>query len=213
MGLGKKMGELEIQSDDSSNVINMVSTKVREFITKVYADHPEYLTMNESELEEICKPSKNCNLIRMYFWREYQRAQDKGSRMMISRIFDPVMTQAAFYEFLEKQEQVAWMMCKPEDEFMQMEVANYQQRKEFAKIAATPLFEADGKTIKIKEARLALDIYKLYADRLHGAVVQRIEKKVQNIPSPDNIGGSREDIDKKIKELEAMQIDVKKITE
>lgn len=209
MSLVRNMGELEIQSDDSRNVINMVSNKVREFINKVYEVNPDYLTKNELELEEICKPSKNCNLIRMYFWREYNRAQDKGCRMMMSRIHDPVMSQAGFYEFLEKPEQVAWMMCKPADEFMEMELANYEQRKEFHKIATMPLFESDGKTLKIKEAKLALELYKLYADRLHGAVLQRVEKKVQHIPSPNDIGGSKEDIEKKIKDLEAIQIDVK----
>ncbi len=197
-----------LEEIDPRNVLAMVSNSIREAAIRTYQEFPHYQDMSEAELEREVNPSKNANYLRGSFWREYRRAKDSGkARMMMSHIYDGVMTKDGFLQFIESPKQVAWMLKPPVDEYLQMEVDNYRLRQKYSELLNTPIKNADGE-VNIKLARLTLDIYKMYADRLHGSIVQRVEKKIQNIPA-DNIGGSADEIRQKIKELEAIQVDVK----
>lgn len=196
----------DLEEIDPQNILAILTPAVRDAAIKVDQNFPEYRDMSEAELRQVIQPSENADLIRGSFWIEYRKARDSGRRMFISHVYDGVMTKDGFTKFLDHPKQVAWMMKPPVSEFLMMEVENSRLRKEFARICKVPLVEDDGRTIRIKEARLALDIYKMYADRLHGAVLQRVEKKIQHIPAND-ISGDPEKLIAELEELRKKQAD------
>lgn len=206
------MIENELQEIDPRNVMSIVSPKVREIVESLYQRHPEYQKWNEGELKDNLHPSLMASRMRISFWEEYDRAQDSGKRMMMTKIYGPLMSEANFYvEFLTKDSNVAWMMSRPSEEFLSMKTDYYSGSDEIGKILRMSLFDNKG-NLKIKEAGIFLRAWDLYGNRIHGSIIQRQEIKSATIRM-DSISG---DPDELRKELEARKsqrnniIDIKK---
>lgn len=184
------MVENALTESDQTTVIDMVTPAVRNAILKTYAENPEYQSMSEFDLERICQPSVNATLIRAAFWDEYRRAIDTGRKMVTAKIYDGCMSANGFFKFIDVAKNTAWMMCPPADEFLQMRADTYKARQEYSKILRMPLV-VNGK-LDFNAFKATVKIYEMYSNRIHGSVIQRIEKKTQRVPSFDISGNPEE---------------------
>lgn len=188
-----------LEEIDDRNVINMVSKKLRETVIDIYQRHPEWQTTSELELRDMLMPSLMADRMRISFWEEYQRAQDRGVHMMMSKVYDPFMTLQTFYgNFIKKDSNVAWMISPPSEHFLSMKADLYQGKDELGKVLRMKLFDENG-DLKIEQAKVFIKVFEIYSNRIYGSAIQRIEQKTANI----NLSDLEGDPDELRKELEA----------
>lgn len=168
--------------ENPRSVVNLLSSKVRQRVIEVFSKNPKLLSMTEVQLKRELDPSESAQLVRLSFWREYQRAQDANQKMKMTNIYKPVMGDELFYtEFLPNDRYVAWMMQKPTELSLVWERELFNGTDQIMRIMRMNLFDENG-NLKTSDARIFLKVYELLVNRVHGLAIKRIEMKTQNIP-------------------------------
>ena len=147
---------------------------------RVALEYPYYLNKSEHELIRILKPADIDDKLRLLFWKEYERAQDAGTGMVMVNVYSKIMGRDNFYEVMKNPRRVAWLMSPPEDYMISLEAALDHGRRNMEKIMKMKLFDEKGK-LKAAEAKIFLKAYELLDNRVRGAVVQRIEQKTASL--------------------------------
>jgi hypothetical protein len=203
----------DARSDDKENprhVLNLVPEAVRNAMERIPA---EFLAMDEDELEARA-PRQKWTLVdrrlRTAFWIEYARAQDTGSNMQISNVFNGTCSRNYFYgTIMENKIKLAYLMRPPADYTIAMEESLNFGVARLREILDFPLWAKDKDGIErpdVKVAEVILKTVTLIDQRVKGAVIQRIEQKNLNV----NMGAkgtqeaeaiSVDEIDRKLAEL------------
>lgn len=199
-----------LDESDPRNLLNLVTKKIKESIERVTREVPQYLNIPELDLRDLLKPTETTDRIRISFWKEYFRAQEEGNRMRMRNVYSPVMTEAAFYNYvLPDNERMAWVLCAPADQMTTLLAdLNYAKETE-SQILRMNLMDEHGE-LKIDAAKIWHKVYESAKNRAYGSVVQRIEQKTQSMHIRQNVGSTESsELKKELEALEAKHGDVK----
>lgn len=182
------------------SLVNIVPDAVKDAIINIATNYPEFLDASEHELKRELQPDDADDGIRVSFWYEFVRAQDRGTRMRIGEVFSHFISDRHFYQtYLPNPRKVAWMICRPANYMMSLEAALNNGKDVLTKIMKMNIFDDQG-NIKTKEAGLFLKAYEMLDNRVRGSVIQRIEQKT--LSAHLNLGGDDEEKLQRLKELE-----------
>lgn len=190
---------------DESNprsVINMVPPRVREEMLRILAMFPHYFTETETELYDILKPTDLDDRLRVAFWHEYDRAQDRGVKMQMKNVFSLFCSDMTFYKrILISAARFAWIINRPSDYAMSLEASLNHGKNTLDKIIKMSVLGADGKIDKVA-ANIFLKAYELLDNRVKGGPLQRIEQKTKtmHIKTTDT---NPDLVERELQELEA----------
>lgn len=200
-----KMAEVESTIDllgksNTRSLINIMPRHMGDRLEELSFTHPEYFTRDERELEKELKPSPTLRRIKISFWHEYHRAQEKNRPMYPAGIYGGICLPQFFHSaVMQKDLAFAWLLSPPTDYMVAMEEALVHAIKRVREVLDMPI---DGNP---KVAALMLKAMELLDARLHGTAVQRIESKnvsvqvttpaTKPLPTP-------EELEAKIKQLE-----------
>lgn len=151
------------------------------------------IEMSEARLKEHCNPDEEICRLRIAFWDEYTAAVDHGRKMRVANILGKVFTVQYFQKaILSDERKVAWMLKPPQDFLLamrdllhiglaQLRVVLTQPIVERVPLLskAGPVLDHEGKPVFVEKVNVALakeirQITESLANRVHGAVVQRL---------------------------------------
>lgn len=168
--------------DDPRSVVNLLPKVVSDSIKNVSEKYPHYLTESEADLYELLRPLRLDEKLRVGFWHEYYRAQDSGQQMLVKNIYGPFVSHKTFYQkIITNPQRLAWIICKPSEQIMSMEASMIFGIEQLDKFMKMKLFDDGGKLISSKDGMVFLKAFELLANRVKGAVVQRIEQKTASM--------------------------------
>lgn len=112
--------ELSIFNDSyERSLINIVPDEIRAAMLRLKASKEDLFLRTESQLKAHCRPDALMNRMRLSFWDEYGRAQDRRARMIMSQVVKVNCSKEYFYtKFLPDDKCVAWMIAPPQDLFL-----------------------------------------------------------------------------------------------
>jgi hypothetical protein len=204
-----------LQEIDPEKVLGMVPTGVQQAIIRTYREHPEYQDMDERRLRVVLNPSDHADELRICFWDEYNRAKDMGHKMVMARVYGPVMSEQGFTYFCSKSENIAWLLCQPSDLWVRMKLDRRKLQLEISNVLEKKILCNNGE-VNIKLFNAYVNYFKLLSDRLDGSIVQRIAQKTETIHKTEkDVSGDPDEIRRKIAAHEAKkkEIEVKPIDE
>lgn len=199
-------------TESPRSLVSMVSSKFREKIESLpneLIDRPEHEILSEirKHIPEWT-PSELDFGIRLNFWREYTYAQQNNYQMRVSDIHKGVCSDRYFFKAMEDKFRLAYILCEFPDEAQKRKLGLSLLWNEMLKIIKmeVPINQRtgapDSKILSIKT-----DLFKFLYAYQHGQPVQKIQQETKNlnynIESQATLPASMEDIDKKIKALEA----------
>lgn len=140
---------------------------------------PELFTLTERQLKRRLDPDPVEARIRLRFWDEYARAQDKGRRLFLADCIRGICSNDYWkYNIHGRPEKIAWIITPPVDYITNMQELLYLGLEEFREILTLPIVNDMGKA----DSRLIaqkVKIVELLDARVKGAVVQKIAIKQQ----------------------------------
>lgn len=198
--VAKSESEVEEEFDEERSVVSLLPPRVRQLIALAQEKAPNYFNKTEMILWGMVRPSDTADGLRISFWKEYNRAQDLGKKMVMQNVFGPFMHHEIFYrDFLTSAGNVAWMLCIPTHYLMSLEAQLQHGKNSLGKIMRMPLFDKEG-NLKTKEAQIFLKAYEMLDNRVRGAVVQRIESKSASININQTLSGDPDDLRKELEQ-------------
>lgn len=214
LALNELPGDLWVR-DDERSVINLVPGAVSEALLGTSKARPELFQMDERTLlkqlrEEEMLPTPTDNRLRLAFWNEYDRSQERRGMMDMVAVYAGVCNKSYFYgRYLTRPEKMAWLVCPPASyEVVATEALSFGL-EQLREILSLPVKDTQGR-VNVKLGELQAKIVVMLDQRLKGGFTQRLEQKSMhlNISTTDAqvskiaMQGSMSDIEKRIKELE-----------
>ena len=99
--------------DNPRSLVNIAPVQIREFLLKIPQDT---FTLSEAQLTKRAEPDFTAKCLRINFWTEYCRAQDKNLTMKLGNILKGVTHSRYFMHICEENpDQLAWMIVPPKD--------------------------------------------------------------------------------------------------
>jgi hypothetical protein len=182
--------------------------KALEFVPTELLGLSEWELMPKLEKRNF-RPSPVMNACRVQFWKEYFKTLERGAgkSMILTRIFSGVCAPSYFYMYLLRDRSfVAYMLTPPGEYTAIMEEGLNYGIKKLRDMLEFPLYDDKGHP-NTKVADTILKIVAFLDTRLHGQAIQRIEQKVEaknlnlNVDHESNL--SPEELDSRIKQLQA----------
>lgn len=209
---GEVSDETALQALDPRSLPNLCPPVVREAILAV----PEELASLDDEELAVKTAGKKFTPIdhklRVAFWKEYARAQDRGEKMQIRNIYTGICSRENFYNNVVKDPaRVAHLTREPTDYSIATAVLLNYGTDRLLELLARPAVGPDGK-FDHKLAELHIKAYQQVDSRVHGGFLHRVEQKSLNV----NIDGKKdaveakltyEEIQKRLAELRAKEIE------
>lgn len=174
------------EAQDARSIINIVTPVVKDSILYAKETRPDLFEMDEHTLwkklgKEEAQPSPTDNRLRLRFWDEYDRAQQKMDPMNMRNIFSGICFQEFFYKhYLRRPEKVAWLLTPPVSYQVKMEEAlafGIEQMRDILQLEHT----TEGGSHNVKLMALKMKIVAMLDVRINGSVVQRVEQKNLNL--------------------------------
>jgi hypothetical protein len=133
----------------------------------------------------------DCRL-RLKFWDEYTVAQDRGVSMKLANILKGACSAEHWKRvFTKDHRNIVWLLCPPSDYEACMEEMLYKSTMELRDILDLPNYDRDGKLdrglLKLKK-----EIHELAANRVRGAVIQKLAIQQKIDQRTQVIGGHRD---------------------
>lgn len=175
------MEETRVLDHDQRNLINLIPHTLRYYFENL---PPEYLDMTEDELQKF-HPSKEWTpkdkQLRIAFWKEYDRAQHKNCKMVMSNVYKNVCAVGYFYNsFLRDKIRVSFLLKRlPTDELVYEELGSLANDR-LRDLLSMDLRNNNG-DICPKTAAVVLKAVELALNRSKGAVLQVIHQKNLNM--------------------------------
>lgn len=208
---------------DPRSLVNMLPKKWSDTFEKIVTNDPLVFTISEEEAFKKYSPNTALCRIRFAFWREYERARSKFQTIDVTQISGIVKLPSFYIENLLCDENNLSFILTPPTHYENIldEALSYAMKRireevltlPFKKKEITVISNADGSQEAIEnevvdhqvvdkflKAAQMLDI------RVHGGIVQKnihLHKQVTEL-EPTAVQRDLIDIDKRIKELEAM---------
>ncbi len=158
-------------------------------------------------------PVETDNCLRVKFWHEYERAHQDGTKMVMSAVYSTICPSEYFYNvYLGRPEKLAWILTPPMEYETRLKALILLSTSQLNEILELPNRDEKGR-VNVKILELKAKIHFQLEQRIHGAVVQRLEQKTQtlNIHTTDKAvakmaaANTMEDIQRRMKELEARE--------
>lgn len=198
-----------VDFDNPRAVVNLVPDKIRTTMLSCIQDYPQYFGPAETELRVLLKPDDTTARIRIAFWQEYHRAQGAGGKMWMTRIYAGVTSRETFYQIFARPQNVAWILTPPTKYMLALEELLDRGMANLAKIMTIKIEDENGEVLS-KNAAIFLKAFEQINERVHGAVIQKIEQKNLNLSAKvEKVLESPEAIRE---ELEALRSQTKMIT-
>ena len=164
---------------DESNprsLINLLPETARKCVLEI---PEEFLNQDAVELEKVLKPNATDNRLRLNFWSEYDAAHSTGRFMKMMNIYRGVITKAAFYRLvLQDPKRLAWLLCPPIEYKNSLNEILTTGLNRLREIISAPVLDQNGNLMP-KQADVVLKAYLAVESRVKGAVVQKVESKVE----------------------------------
>lgn len=206
----KDVAQVLLDDSDEYSIINMVTPKLRDRMIELYGKHPEYLEMGELQMRIATKPEEHTEMVRIAFWEEFHRTAQSGlKKMSFKNMWATGVAPVSFYrDYMRDDKKLAWILTPVVSHQLALKSMLYRSRSNIMQLLDMDLRNASG-DICPKKAKIFLDTYRAVETRALGAVVQRIDQRVQNIPSID----VQKDTIEKIAELRNKYLEVAEIEE
>lgn len=176
------------------SLVNIVAPEVKAAILRLPR---ELLLMDEKALKRKAAPTDTVNYLRLNFWLEYNRAQEKQCRMLVSNVLRGVCSKEWFYDgVLASDLKLAWIITPPAD-YAVVQADIFQTALDKLRrclhvkpytITVTEETDKDGrKTVTRKQVpnvaamREVREITRMLSDRIQGSVIQRLAIKQHNL--------------------------------
>lgn len=204
--------------ENPRSVVNMVPDSLRNKFDDAYKKHPDLFGLDEKSLHKKLRsneetPSPTDNRIRLKFWYEYDTAQVANRKMNMSAVLAGVCSRQFFEDhYVKHPGKVAWLLTPPASYGTIAEEALAFGMEQLRDMLEIPHVDSHGKP-NTKMMEIKAKIVMMLDLRVKGGITQRIEQKnlgltihttdkaIANLAQQ----GSMEQIDKRIKELEARE--------
>lgn len=200
---------------DEKSVLNLVSPQLQNAFLESSRAAPDYFGLDERDLHDKLRadgklPSPTDNRLRLAFWLEYDRAQEREEKMTIQNIYAGVCGRTYFYNrYLGNPAKVAWLLTPPTSYDLHLtEALSYGMDRLREMLAISPL--GPGGKVNVKLMELQTKIVAMLDVRKHGMATQKVEQKNMNLHvSTTNeqvakmaVTGTMEQLERRMKELE-----------
>jgi len=163
------------------SLINIVPDEMRLAILRSAHEQLPLYYLPEHQLLLKCEPDSDTCRLKLTFWDEYCRAQDKGITMNMRAVYRGVCSSEFFRKvILPDDKKIVWIVTPPKDHMIvhreMLEIGLEEQRR----VLMLPLWnKKGGLDHKLLSEKLKLiENLKL---RVYGAVPHRIEQKNLNV--------------------------------
>jgi hypothetical protein len=163
------------------SLINIVWEELRDSMLALEANHQDLLQLTERKLEKLLEPDPTESRLRLRFWDEYSRAQEKGKRMLLAEVCRGVCS-GDFWEknILRDLKRVAYIINPPTNYIVTMEELLYKGLDRVREVLDLPIKDAKGRP----DARLISEMVKIVQmldQRVKGAIIQKvaIQQKIE----------------------------------
>jgi hypothetical protein len=165
--------------DDSRSVLRLAPDTIRRRMAEMPDDVRE---MTEPELRKIISPTPQDRQIRLAFWNEYNRVQERYlPKMETIPIIQGIVSEDFFYnKYLSNPHRVAWVLQPPSSYTVRLQDMLHFGMEQLLETLAVP--HIVGGKVNTKLLELKLKITAMADMRLNGAVTQKlqIEQKSMN---------------------------------
>lgn len=165
----------------------------------------ELLGMDEFDLRTTVKPTPTCNKLRLAFWFEYDSAVRAGRKIDVKRIHAGICSAEMWNKEYCKPKRLAWILTPVSSYQASMEEALEFSIAQMRKMLEAPLFKEDGR-LDTAAANTIIRVFSILDQRVHGAIVQKIETKSLVVNKQVKAGPGDQapaiDIDEKLRVLQ-----------
>lgn len=185
----------EVSIKDTSSPYSLLTLTDGPLHNAINALPDKLLNMSEAQLKRHCNPDELTCRLRIQFWDEYNAACDAERPLRIANIMRGLTYTEYFYQnVLPDQKKIAWIIKPPQDFLLAMRDLLYIGLDRLREILTTPLidrtpvFTKDGKQVTDPDGKPVFtekvntkilteirQITERLSDRVHGAVVQRMQ--------------------------------------
>lgn len=211
--------------DNPVSIINMCEEALSRAIQGI---PPRYLRLTETQLRKEVKPDEVLCRLKLSFWDEYERAQEKKRKIHAVKVFSGVCQKEHFYDVvLTDPLKVCWMVTPPVDHMLQLreilDLGLMQMRRmiQLPFVYRETKIDAQGnsKTIRKVDAKVMSQInsaVNTLLDRVHGAVLQKNQNLNLTVTKNADLQltsdtASLEDLDAMEKKLDRIANQIKEI--
>lgn len=187
---------------DESSPYSLINLVPAAFADRMRHIPKEYFSYSESRLHDEVRPDDTLNKLKLRFWDEWQTSILAGitARVSITAVYYGVCTEEYFYEnVLTSPKNMAWVLIPPTDYILTMRDILRQGLSRLSEIIqlpimleepiivkGVPLRDDDGKLMKKRVVQKGViseirQIVQLLSDRVHGAVVQRLDVQQKSL--------------------------------
>lgn len=162
-----------VDPDNPRSMVNIAPPQIQEFIQRIPR---RYFLLTETQLNRKAKPDFTAKCLRIQFWQEYVRAQDKNVKMSLSNIIKGV-THKDYFVHLAKTKlyQFAWICIPPKSYDVTQKQILEESLEKLREIVRTDLYD-----VKITEKTDAKgQVTKTTTRKLNAAVMQEVRKTTE----------------------------------
>lgn len=175
-------------ADNPRSLVNIVPEGIRDAMLRV---HQEDLLLDDRALRKKVKPSDHLNRLRLNFWLEFFRAQEKQAKMLLGNIVHGISSRDYLYgAVLGDPLKTAWLISPPTDvAVVQMDIMHASLDRLAAITRKDPyivkeIIKKDGTIERTKRLDIAAiaeirKVAEMMMDRVQGSVIQRVAIKQQ----------------------------------
>lgn len=205
--------ELSItDAENSRSIVRLVPPAVSQLFQDHIFTHEEFFNLDEKELykrlrDTNAQPSPTDNRLRLKFWMEYDRVQDRQeSQINITNVVAGICSREFFYKnYLKNPYKCAWLLCPPAGYMVKAEEALEFSLEQLRDLLEQPHIGAGGK-VDTKLGELKVKIFAMLDARVKGAVVQK-NLNLNVSTSNDSVAkaavaSTTDDMRRQLKELE-----------
>jgi hypothetical protein len=185
-------------------LINIVPEELKGAMLRVKHGHEKYFLLEERDLWKHTQPTEIACILKLSFWDEYNRAQDRGVRMKVSNIIRGACSRDHFDStVMASDKQLSWIITPPKDYMLSLRALHDRGIQRLTEVLNLPLIEGAGRALKDKKGKVRKDekgevvrsqgtpnvrligeIFRItqYLDqRIKGAIVQRFAIQQHNV--------------------------------
>lgn len=175
---------------DVSNPRALVHIAPFQIRTQIASLDPSLLTLSDKVLNKHAEPDLTDKCLRINFWTEYVRAQDKNTEMLLGNIIKGVTTKEYILHIAtENQAKLAYMIIPPKDYNIVQESIFRDSLEKLKNLIALPPYDIIEKTLitdkgetrtvtkRLNPAYIAevRKVATMLADRLQGSITKKVD--------------------------------------
>ena len=175
---------------DSSNPRSLVSIAPLQIQTYIASLDPSLLTLSDKVLNKQAEPELTDKCLRINFWTEYVRAQDKSTTMLLGNIIRGVTTKEYFLHIAENNPaKLAYIIIPPKDYNIVQDSIFRDSLEKLRQLISLPPYDIvkrttisdKGETVtetkRLNPAYIAevRKVTTMLADRLQGSISRKVD--------------------------------------